>query len=159
MINKKNLGLYLNKVDNSILDKMVELGFEKNNIISNVESNNHNNITTTYELLLNKYKGIGDVSLNINNKISNNNVINNSKNHLINQNKDSKLCNKDSNNNNNITTLNKQKLNSNLCNINNTTTNNNNNNILTKSNAIDIKTKQDSSKFIDYKYLKHTFYN
>lgn len=62
MINKSNLGLYLNKVDNSILDKMVEIGFNREKIIKEVEANNHNNTTTTYELLLNKYKGAGEVT-------------------------------------------------------------------------------------------------
>lgn len=63
MINKNILGLYLKKVDNYILERMGEIGFNKNQVIKEVESNNHNNITTTYELLLNKYKGIGDVNI------------------------------------------------------------------------------------------------
>lgn len=62
MINKSNLGLYLNKVDNMILEKMVEMGFNKEKIIKDVEANNHNNVTTTYELLLNKHKGVGEVT-------------------------------------------------------------------------------------------------
>lgn len=61
LINKSNLGLYLNKVDNFVLDKMADLGFNKQVVIKEVEANNHNNITTTYELLLNKYRGTGDV--------------------------------------------------------------------------------------------------
>jgi len=62
LINKSNLGLYLNKVDNFVLDKMTEIGFQKQVVIKEVESNNHNNTTTTYELLLNKYRGSGEVT-------------------------------------------------------------------------------------------------
>lgn len=69
MINKSNFGLFLNKVDNSIIDKMVELGFNKQLVIKEVESNNLSNITTTYELLLNKHKGIGEVLSTSNNQI------------------------------------------------------------------------------------------
>lgn len=63
MIDKSNFGLYLNKVDNSILNKMAEMGFDKEKVMQEVESNNHNNITTTYELLLNKFKGSSEVVL------------------------------------------------------------------------------------------------
>ena len=67
LINKSNFGLYLNQVDAFVLDKMVELGFNKDTVIKEVEANNHNNNTTTYELLLNKYKGVGEVTNNAKN--------------------------------------------------------------------------------------------
>ena len=42
LINKNFLGLYLNKVDETILKKMTELGFDKTKVIKEVEANNHN---------------------------------------------------------------------------------------------------------------------
>jgi 5'-AMP-activated protein kinase catalytic alpha subunit len=61
LINKSNFGLFLNKVDNSIIEKMMEMGFNKDTVIKEVEANNHNNTTTTYELLRSKLKGTGEV--------------------------------------------------------------------------------------------------
>lgn len=77
MIDKSNFGLYLNKVDNTILTKMVELGFNRDKVIQEVEANNHNNLTTTYELLLNKYKGVGEIVLRnpLQKKNSNKNIV------------------------------------------------------------------------------------
>lgn len=62
LINKQNLGLNLKKIDNLIVEKMEELGIDRKDIIREVEAHNHNNITTTYELLLNKYLGVGEVA-------------------------------------------------------------------------------------------------
>lgn len=69
VINKSSFGLYLNKVDNLVVKKMVELGYNKDKVIKEVESNNHNNITTTYELLLNKYNCFGGIMKKDNNKL------------------------------------------------------------------------------------------
>ena len=40
---------------------MEEIGFKKESVIKQVEANNHNNMTTTYELLRSKLKGTGEI--------------------------------------------------------------------------------------------------
>lgn len=69
VINKNSFGLYLNKIDNFVIKKMMELGYSKDKVIKEVESSNHNNITTTYELLLNKYNCLGGIMKKDNNQI------------------------------------------------------------------------------------------
>jgi serine/threonine protein kinase len=45
-----------NKIAEIVLQKMAELGFDKTDIIFNLDNNKHNNITTTYDLLANKLR-------------------------------------------------------------------------------------------------------
>ena len=40
---------------------MEEIGFKKDKVIKEVEANNHNNTTSTYELLRSKLKGTGEI--------------------------------------------------------------------------------------------------
>ena len=136
-----------------IIDKMVkDFNFKKGEIIFNLNHNKHNNITTTYELLVKKYlkneedkrKESDDVSLNTatnsphKNSIDDNNDNNiNNKNHVnINNNNKNNCKNNHKNNlksiNNNNNNNNNKSNKSNKINNNNSINNNNNN----KSNKI-----------------------
>ena len=152
---------YYKNYNEEIIDKMIKefpnFGFKKGEIIFNLSHNKHNNITTTYELLVKKYykneednrKESEDVSLNTatnsphKNSIDDNNDNNNNKNHVnfnnINNKNNSKNNNKNNMKNNNnksnkSNSHNKNNNNSNNHKNNNNSNNNNNNNSNNKNN-------------------------
>lgn len=45
-----------NKISEVVVEKMIDLGFDRTDIFYNIEHRKHNNVTTTYELLLSKCK-------------------------------------------------------------------------------------------------------
>lgn len=70
LVAKETQTINVNKLHDTVIEKMKQLGYDKTEVNYNLESKKHNNITTTYELLFNKTKHFLLTNNNNNNNIS-----------------------------------------------------------------------------------------